>query len=71
MTRGNRRWGALVHQATGVLMTRDGITSEQALHELQTRADATGQSVLAVAADVVRATTKDIDDDDDKPADGA
>jgi AmiR/NasT family two-component response regulator len=49
---------AVVQQACGVLMQREGITSEQALAALHARADALGWELVAVAVEIVHSARK-------------
>lgn len=55
---------AVVHQAIGVLMQRNGTTAEQASATLHALAGATGRDVAVLAAEVIRSvSTGDADDD--------
>jgi|tagenome__1003787_1003787.scaffolds.fasta_scaffold13643643_1 AmiR/NasT family two-component response regulator len=44
---------AVVHQATGVLMVRNGTTIEQATADLRAQANAAGRHIFYVAREIV------------------
>jgi AmiR/NasT family two-component response regulator len=56
MTRGTVDVNAIVHQASGILMVRRGITIEGAVAALHEIADASGVSVTEAAASIVTST---------------
>lgn len=54
MSSKNGDFAAVIHQACGVLMVRNGTSIEQAYDALFAQADSTGQDAIDVAIEIVR-----------------